>query len=83
MARAICHSCDTKTVFIGDLVKIAGIATKKDQTEEAAAIVASIDVAIEHLIAFLKIYYIDASPCSASAALLGEYPHPPLLPSVQ
>jgi hypothetical protein len=27
MARAICHSRDTKTVFIGDLVKIAGKST--------------------------------------------------------
>jgi hypothetical protein len=37
MARAICHQHKTKTVFIGDSVKIAGIATKKNQTEEAAA----------------------------------------------
>jgi hypothetical protein len=69
MARAICHSRDTKTVFIGDSVKIAGIATKKNQTEEAAAIVASIDVAIENLIAFLKSYYIDAAPCSSHSAI--------------
>jgi hypothetical protein len=69
MARAICHSRDTKTVFIGDSVKIAGIATKKNQTEEAAAIVASIDVAIENLIAFLKSYYIDAAPCSSHDAI--------------
>jgi hypothetical protein len=69
MARAICHSRDTKTVFIGDSVKIAGIATKKKQTEEAAAIVASIDVAIENLIAFLKSYYIDAAPCSNHDAI--------------
>jgi hypothetical protein len=54
MARAICHQCKTKTVFIGDVVKIAGILTKGNQTEEAAAQVASIDVAIEKLIVFLK-----------------------------
>jgi hypothetical protein len=69
MARAICHSRDTKTVFIGDSVKIAGIATKKNQTEVDAAIVASIDVAIENLIAFLKSYYIDAAPCSNHDAI--------------
>jgi hypothetical protein len=69
MARAICHTCKTKTVFIGDSVKIAGIATKKNQTEEAAAQVTSIDVAIEKLIVFLKIYYIDAAPCSSHSSI--------------
>jgi exo-beta-1,3-glucanase (GH17 family) len=69
MARAICHQCKTKTVFIGSSVKIAGIPTKGNQTEEAAAQVASIDVAIEKLIVFLKSYYIDAAPCSSHSAI--------------
>jgi uncharacterized membrane protein len=70
MARAICHQHETKTVFIGSLVKIAGIPIAKgNQTEEAAAQVSSIDKAIQDLIVFLRSYYIDADLCSSHSAI--------------
>jgi hypothetical protein len=66
MARAICHQCETKTVFIGPLVKIGSILKAKDnQTFESAAQSYSIELAIKKLIVFLKSYYIDAAPCSS------------------
>ena len=36
---------------------------------ESAAQVRSIELAIEQLIDFLKIYYIDAAPCSSHSAI--------------
>ena len=70
MARAICHQCKTKTVFIGPSVKIGSIPkSKNNQTLESAAKVRSIELAIEQLIDFLKIYYIYAAPCSSHSAM--------------
>ena len=70
IARAIYHQCKNKIVFFGPAVKIGSIKpTKPNQTKEAAAEVRSIDVAIEQLVEFLKIYHIDAAPCSSHSAM--------------